>query len=580
MIIIPRPKQIKKYHKERELAKCKLISDNERIQTFFPSLFFENGDTLVFAHIDKDLKNEQYKIIISEEKIEIFYGTLEGAYRALSTFWQIVEQMVNGKIPCMEIFDEPDFPNRGYMLDISRGKVPKLSFLKKLVDLLSHFKYNQLQLYMDAFVFEYESFPLYCKKGECLTKEEIKELKAYCEKKYMRLVPNQNGFGHMGAWTEKEELSHLAITGEDGKPSPTLNPLNEEAFSLVKRIYDDVLKTFSCDVINIGMDEPLELSLNETKEECERLGVGKVYTDYLNKVCSYIVNEQNCTPMFWDDIIFRHPEELENVPKDVIVMDWGYEAEAPFERNCRMLAERGFRFYVCPGTSMWLTFTGRSHNAMMNISLAAEVGKYHGAEGFLLTEWGDGGHGQFPSITYFPLVFGGAMSWNAGTHVCDDHFNYRKEVIEECHTYIDRYLYHVESERSLSKLVYRMGNYYLLEDSLCWNHSESVRFGYGYATETLTDETKAGFLRVAEYMEGLKQELQKISADLTVKREIAANAEMVIVTALSLCKPIDETLKARVEELKKEFLLLWNRENLEKGSEILLKRLDQLLENK
>ena len=125
-----------------------------------------------------------------------------------------------------------------------------------------------------------------------------------------------------------------------------------------------------------------------------------------------------------------------------------------------------------------------------------------------------------------------------------------------------------------------MGNYYLLEDSLCWNHSESVRFGYGYATETLTDETKAGFLRVAEYMEGLKQELQKISADLTVKREIAANAEMVIVTALSLCKPIDETLKARVEELKKEFLLLWNRENLEKGSEILLKRLDQLLENK
>ena len=153
MIIIPKPKQIKKYHQEREFTKCKLISDNERIQTFFSSLFFENGDTLVFAHIDKDLKNEQYKIIISEEKIEIFYGTMEGAYRALSTFYQIVEQGVNGKIPCMEIFDEPDFPNRGYMLDISRGKIPKLSFLKKLVDLLSHFKYNQLQLYMDAFVF-------------------------------------------------------------------------------------------------------------------------------------------------------------------------------------------------------------------------------------------------------------------------------------------------------------------------------------------------------------------------------------------------------------------------------------------
>ena len=69
------------------------------------------------------------------------------------------------------------------------------------------------------------------------------------------------------------------------------------------------------------MDEPFELGLNETKEACEKHGVGKVYTDYLNKICELVSKKYNKTPMFWDDIVFKHPEQLENIPKKVIVME-------------------------------------------------------------------------------------------------------------------------------------------------------------------------------------------------------------------------------------------------------------------
>ena len=118
----------------------------------------------------------------------------------------------------------------------------------------------------------------------------------------------------------------------------------------------------------------------------------------------FIDKKYNKTPMFWDDIVFKHPEQIDNIPKNAIVMHWGYETEHRFERNCRLINEKGLKFYVCPGTSMWGSFTGRTNNMYFNITNAVESGCEHGAEGFLLTEWGDGGHPQFPCVTYLPLV--------------------------------------------------------------------------------------------------------------------------------------------------------------------------------
>jgi len=43
----------------------------------------------------------------------------------------------------------PDFPDRAIYHDVARGRVPKLERLKELADLLSRFKINQLQLYIE-----------------------------------------------------------------------------------------------------------------------------------------------------------------------------------------------------------------------------------------------------------------------------------------------------------------------------------------------------------------------------------------------------------------------------------------------
>jgi hexosaminidase len=82
-----------------------------------------------------------------------------------------------------------------------------------------------------------------------------------------------------------------------------------------------------------------------------------------------------------------------------------------FEENTAPLAQAGLPFWVAPGTSAWDSLVGRIDNAVGNLADAAEVGRARGARGYLITDWGDNGHLQPPSVSFGPILYGGAVSW-------------------------------------------------------------------------------------------------------------------------------------------------------------------------
>ena len=53
---------------------------------------------------------------------------------------------------------------------------------------------------------------------------------------------------------------------------------------------------------------------------------------------------------------------------------------------------------------------------MSNLADAAEAGIDAGAGGYLVTDWGDGGHHQPLWVSYPPLAYGGAVSWCLATN--------------------------------------------------------------------------------------------------------------------------------------------------------------------
>lgn len=370
--------------------------------------------------IDSTLKNSQeyhLKIdslsisIIGEDESAIFYGK--------QTLKQIIAFCTyhNKPIPCLEINDWPDFNRRGYMLDISRDKVPTMQTLYQIIDALASYKINEFQLYTEH-TFAYKNHKTVWENASPITAKEIQLLDKYCKAKYIDLVPNQNSFGHMENWLKHDEYLHLAECPNDcetiwgTRSRHSLNPINPESFVLMQELYNELLPNFTSEYFNIGCDETVELGCGESKKYCQKKGKGIIYLEYIKKLNSE-VNKHNRKAQFWGDIILSHPELIPSIPKNMTAMVWGYESTYPFEKNLPKFKDANLDFYVCPGTSTWRSIIGRNHDAFINLKKAAIYGKQYGAKGYLNTNWGDYGHWQPLSVCYAPIIVGAGYSWNS-----------------------------------------------------------------------------------------------------------------------------------------------------------------------
>ena len=72
---------------------------------------------------------------------QISGGDGAGVLYGVETFCQIVQQC-GGILPCVQIQDAPDMPNRGYYFDQTRGRVLKLEELKKIADRMCRYKFK------------------------------------------------------------------------------------------------------------------------------------------------------------------------------------------------------------------------------------------------------------------------------------------------------------------------------------------------------------------------------------------------------------------------------------------------------
>lgn len=325
-------------------------------------------------------------------------------------------------IPAVEIEDWTDFAVRGVMLDISRDKVPTMATLRQLVDDLARLRINQVQLYTEH-TFAYRGHEKVWRGCSPMTAGQVRALDAFCAVRGVELVPNQNSFGHMERWLKHEPYRQLAETtgpwtspwGTTRDYATTLCPLDPRSLRLVTGLYDQLLPHFRSRLFNVGCDETFELGQGRSAEECKQRGVGRVYLDYLLKLHK-AVRQRGRRMMFWSDIIHEHPKLIRHLPRDVIPLVWGYEANHPFMKQCGELKRCGLEFYVCPGTSSWCSFSGRTTNAMENLRNAAKAGRKHGATGYLITDWGDFGHRQYQPVSYGPMLYGAAVSWCAASN--------------------------------------------------------------------------------------------------------------------------------------------------------------------
>lgn len=452
-MLIPRPHEIKK---SGSILKNKAIG---KVENAFSPLLFRHYKDMILAddssptilEIKQDLSienEEEYHLIIKEDRIQIISKTEKAAFYGLVTLKQLQSEQI---IETQEIKDKPDLEVRGLMLDISRAKVLNVSSIKKMIDLMAELKYNHLELYVEGFSYEYKNIKEALADKNYLTQEEYLEVEKYAIEKYIDFVPNQNGFGHMSDWLALDKFKELAecpagfeIWGSKRPPS-TLDPTNPKSFELVKQMYEEMIPFTKSKYFNMNFDEPYELGHGKSKEECLKTSKEDVYIEYLEKLAN-VVRKYNKTPMIWGDVLVKHPDKISKLSKDIVFVDWGYNKAYDFVNHAKMLEELKVKYLLAPGTSTWSSITGRFIDMKETIENSTYASKkYHGL-GILLTDWGDMGHLQYLPSSYLGFIYGAMLSWSSGT-------------IEDA----EKYLAIILNDETLAKVIVELSHYHELE---------------------------------------------------------------------------------------------------------------------
>jgi len=338
-----------------------------------------------------------------------------GAFYAIQTLRQILTQK---DIPNLYIKDAPDFPYRGFYHDVTRGKIPTMETMKKLIDDMAYYKLNALQLYVEH-VYEFEEYKDVIGKTGYLTAAQLKELDAYCAERFISFEPSLSTFGHLFELLNQDKYAHLRVNkGElpgnawrHRMAHHTIDPENPESIEIVKSLIDQYEPNFKTDIFNICCDETFDLK--KYAEANEGIDDGRLYVDFVKKIIAHL-KAKGKKIMMWADILLEHPEYIEELPEDTIFLSWQYGA-VPNEEKIIKFANLNRPQIVCPGTTTWSRLCENPSIAERNIAKMAEYGKKHGAIGVLNTNWGDYANPCSLELSMFGMIWGAEMSWSVDT---------------------------------------------------------------------------------------------------------------------------------------------------------------------
>ncbi len=180
---------------------------------------------------------------------------------------------------------------------------------------------------MNAVVVEWEAtFPfkdnLVLRNRFAFSESEVKDFISYCSRLGVDVIPLQNCFGHSEYILRHERY---AVLKEDKKDRSQVCPMKaDEAEGIFRSIFSEIAQAHPSEYLHIGCDETRLLGhCSECRREIQEGGISKLYVDYVSRMCR-IVSSLGKRPMIWADIILKHPEALQSLPEDVIIVDWNY----------------------------------------------------------------------------------------------------------------------------------------------------------------------------------------------------------------------------------------------------------------
>lgn len=361
---------------------------------FSPKLKLDSKKGDVCLRTDAALPEEGYALEVKSDKIVVRASGAKGAFYGLQTLRQLLPPAIEGKgqgkiatwkIPAVSIADEPRFGYRGLMVDVARYFLPK-EHLLRVIDTMGMLKLNKLHLHLtddNGWRLEIKKYPLLteigskqverkgltfperknARQGEPLvdggfyTQDDIREIVAYAGNRQIEVIPEIAMPGHCNAALAAYPLLACPAIDKYIGVVPGLGgdhtrfaycAGNEEVFTFLQNIIDEVVELFPSQYIHVGGDA----IRNTHWEECplcrqrmkkERLDDERDLLGYfMRRMDSYVRGKKRIL-MGWEEVMDA------NLSKGAVVFDWhGYGHGAV------KAGKQGHRFVMTPTGTMYL----------------------------------------------------------------------------------------------------------------------------------------------------------------------------------------------------------------------------------
>ncbi|MCH7891006.1 MAG: family 20 glycosylhydrolase, partial [Gemmatimonadetes bacterium] len=252
-----------------------------------------SADGALRVGVDGSGGPESYRLTVSESGISINAGDHAGLFYGLQTLSQLLPAGLEDgaesvaaplEIPSVRIDDAPRFSYRGMHLDVARHFFGP-DFVKRYIDMLARYKINRFHWHLtedQGWRIQIDRYPLLTEVGAYraethvghgrddfngdgqryggfYTKDEIRDIVAYAEARYVTIVPEIEMPGHsLAALAAYPELACTPGPFEVGMTWGVFEDIycpSEETFTFLENVLTEVIELFPGELIHVGGDE-------------------------------------------------------------------------------------------------------------------------------------------------------------------------------------------------------------------------------------------------------------------------------------------------------------------------------------
>ena len=277
-------------------------------------------------------EDESYTLEVTSAHASLAAPNTLGLLRGMETFLQLVRQDAQGfGVPAISIQDQPRFPWRGLMLDVSRHWMP-IEVVKRTLDGMAAVKLNVFHWHLSddqGFRVESKRFPKLQgmgSDGHYFTQAQIREVVDYARDRGIRVVPEFDMPGHTTSWlVGYPEIGTgpgpYRIERHWGVFDPCIDPSKEATYRFLDGFIGEMAGLFVDEYFHIGGDEVNGKAWNSSEHvqafmKQHSLKDLHEFHRYFNRRVQAMVKKYGKRMEGWDEIL--DPD----LPKDIVIQSW------------------------------------------------------------------------------------------------------------------------------------------------------------------------------------------------------------------------------------------------------------------